>query len=142
MMSQPQRVRSTASSRSFISLRTSFAQIRRIAPSNTFAVLATCYVKHQIDQMNSDMLWHNSVQITKQVKGTFLPPGTFTACLLAVQATKQAKRTSTIWHFYGLLYKLPNRPDGLPPSGTLTTCCTSYQTGQTDFHPLALLRLA
>ena len=41
--------------------------------------------------------------------------------------------------------KLPNRPGGLfYPSAlySLFTCCTSYQIGQTDFHPLALLRLA
>ena len=41
--------------------------------------------------------------------------------------------------------KLPNRPEGLfYPLALygLFTCCTSYRTGQIDFHPLALLRLA
>ena len=37
-----------------------------------------------------------------------------------------------------LLYELPNRPDGLLPSGTFTACFTSYRTGQTDFHSLTL----
>ena len=47
---------------------------------------------------------------------------------------------------YGTTHcKLPNRPGGLfYPLALygLFTCCTSYRTGQTDFHPLALLRLA
>ena len=41
--------------------------------------------------------------------------------------------------------KLPNRPEGLfYPLALygLFTCCTSYRTDQTDFHPLALLRFA
>ena len=109
----PQRVRSTVSSRSSISLCTSFAQIRRIPLSNTFAVLAIRYARHQIDQKNSDTLRHNSVQTTEQVRGTLLPP-------------------STLQLVY-LLYELPNRPDGLPPSGTFTACFTSYRTGQTSF---------
>ena len=110
----PQRVRPTASSRSSVSLRTSFAQIRRIPPSNTFAVLAVCFARHRIDQKDSDTLRHDSVQTTKQARGTLLPPSTFMDCLLAVRATEQARRTSTLWHFYGLLYELPNRPDGFP----------------------------
>ena len=118
----PQRVRPTASSKSSVSLRTSFARIRRIPPSNTFAVLAVRYAKHQIDQKDSDTLWHDSVKTTKQASGTLLPP-------------------STLRLVY-LLYKLPNKPDGLLPSGTFTACCTSYRIGQTDFHPLTLLRLA
>ena len=97
-----QRARPTTSSRSSILLRTSFAQIRRILPSNTFAVLAVRYARHRIDQKDSDTLRHNSVQTTEQARGLFYP--------LAL---------------YGLF-----------------TCCTSYRTGQTDFHPLALLRLA
>ena len=32
-----------------------------------------------------------------------------------------------------LLYKLSNRLDGFPSSGTFTACCTSYRTGQTGF---------
>ena len=68
------------------------------------------------------MLRHDSVQTTEQARGTLLPP-------------------STLRLVY-LLYELPNRPDGLPPSGTFTACYMSYRTGQTDFHPLALLRLA
>ena len=53
------------SSRLFILLCISFAQIRRIAFSNTFVVLAVCYEKHQIDQIDSDTLQHNPVQTTK-----------------------------------------------------------------------------
>ena len=109
----PQRVRPTASSRSSVSLRTSFAQIRRIPPSNTFAVLAVRYARHQMDQKDSDMLRHDSVQTTEQARGTLLLP-------------------STLRLVY-LLYELPNRPNGLPPSGTFTACCTSYRTGQTGF---------
>ena len=41
-----------------------------------------------------------------------------------------------------LLYELPNRLDGLSPSGTFTACCTSYQIGQRGFLSLVLLRLA
>ena len=108
-----------------------------IALLNTFAILAVCYVKHQIDQMDSDILWHDSVQTTKQARWTLLPPSSFTACLLAIQAIKQAKRTSTLWHFYSLLYKLPNRPNRLLPSGTFTTCLIAkYQIGQTNFSTL------
>ena len=59
------------------------------------------------------MLRNDLVQTTEQARGTLLPP-------------------STLWLVY-LLYKLPNRPDGLPLSGTFTACCTSYQTGQTGF---------
>ena len=136
----PQRVRPTASSRSSVSLHTSFAQIRRIHPSNTFVVLAVHFMRHRIDQKDSDTLRHNSVQTTKQVRGTLLPP-------------------STLRLVY-LLYELPNRLKGLSPSGilrlairatkqarrvssgTFTACCTSYRTGQTDFYPLVLLRLA
>ena len=109
----PQRVRSTASSRSSVLLCTSFAQIKKIPPSNTFTVLAVCYARHQIDQKDSDTLWYDLIQTTKQIRGPLLPPSTFTTCLLAVRATEQARRTSTLWHFYGLLYKLPNRPNGL-----------------------------
>ena len=152
----PQRVRPTASSRSSVSLRISFAQIRKIPPSNIFTILAVCYAKHQIDQKDSDTLWHNTVQTTEQARGTLLPPSTFTACLLAVRATKQARRTSTLWHFYGLLHELPNRPDGFPlallrlaarateqairvSSGTFTACSIAkHRIGQTDFHPLTL----
>ena len=108
-----QRVRPTASSRSSILLHTSFAQIRRIPPSNTFAVLAVRFARHQIDQKDSDTLRHDSVQTTEQARGTLLPP-------------------STLRLVY-LLYELPNRPDGLPPSGTFTACSTSYRTGQTGF---------
>ena len=118
----PQRARPTVFSRSSVLLRTRFAQIRRIPPSNTFAVLAVCYARHRIDQKDSDTLRHDSVQTTEQARGTLLPP-------------------STLRLVY-LLYELPNRPDGLPPSGTFTACCTSYRIGQRNFHPLALLRLA
>ena len=110
----PQRVRLTASSKSSVSLHESFAQIRRIPPSNIFAVLTIRYIKHRIDQKNSDMLRHNSVQTTEQARGTLLPLSTFIACLLIVWATEQARRISTFWYFYGLLYKLPNKPNGLP----------------------------
>ena len=135
----PQRARPTASSRSSVLLRTSFAQIRRIPPSNTFAVLAVRYARHRIDQKDSDTLRHDSVQTTEQARGTLLPP-------------------STLRLVY-LLYELPNRPNGLLSSGTFTACCTSYRIGQTGFlwhfygllhklpnrpyeFPLALLRLA
>ena len=47
---------------------------------------------------------------------------------------------------YGMTqYKLLNRSEGFFYSVALYdlfTCCTSYQTSQTDFYPLALLRLA
>ena len=134
----PQRVRPTASSRSSVSLRTSFAQIRRIPPSNTFAVLAVRYARYRIDQKDSDTLWHNLVQITEQTRGSLLPPSTLRLVYLlyklpnrpdglppsgtlrlAARATKQAKGTFSLWHFYGLLdCKIPNRSDGLPPSDT------------------------
>ena len=51
----------------------------------------------------------------------------------------------TLIHYGTTLCKLPNRPGGLfylLVLYGLFTCCTSYQTDQTDFHPLALLRLA
>ena len=113
----PQRVRPTASSRSFVLLRISFAQIKRILLSNTFVVLAVCYARYQIDQKDSDILRHNSVQATKQARGTFLP-------------------FSTLQLVY-LLYELPNRSDRLPPSNTFMTCSIAkYQIGQTDFRAL------
>ena len=46
------------------------------------------------------------MQTTKQVKGPLLLPSTFMACSLPVQAIIQARQTSTLWRFYGLLYKL------------------------------------
>ena len=60
----PQRVRLTTSSTLSISLRTSFAQIRRILPSNTFAVLAVCYTKHRIDQRDSSTPWYVTARLT------------------------------------------------------------------------------
>ena len=75
--------------------------------------VAVCYTRHRIDQKDSDTLRHDSIQTTKQAKGTFLS-------------------LSTLRLIY-LLYKLPKRPYGLPLSGTFMTCCTSYWTGQTGF---------
>ena len=98
----PQRARLTASSRPSVLLRTNFAQIRRIPPSNTFAVLAVYFARHQIDQ-------------------------------------------KTLIHYGTTQCKLPNRLGGLFYPLVLYglfICSTSYRTGQIDFHPLALLRLA
>ena len=115
----PQRVRSTMFSRSYVSLRISFTQIRRIALSNTFAVLAVCYTRQRIDQKDSDTLQYNSIQTTEQARGTFLPP-------------------STLQLIY-LLYKLPNQPDGLLPSSTFMVCSIAkHQINQTDFYYLTL----
>ena len=134
----PQRIRPTAFSRLSVSLRTSFAQIRRIPPSNTFAVLAVCYARHRIDQKDSNTLRHDLVQTTKQARGTFLSSSTLRLVYLlyklpnrpdglppsgilrlATRAIEQAKGTFTLWHFYGLLdCETPNKSDGLPLSDT------------------------
>ena len=76
------------SSRSSVLLYIRFVQIRRIAPSNTFTVLAIYYAKHKIDPIDSSTLQHNSVQTIKQAKRTFLPLSAFMAYLLTIQATK------------------------------------------------------
>ena len=65
MLHNPQRVRLITSSKSFVLLYTSFVQIRKILLSNTFMVLGICYVKHQIDGLDFDTLWHNSMQTTE-----------------------------------------------------------------------------
>ena len=83
-----QKVRLFVFSRLSVSLYTNFANIRKIPPSNTFAILVVCYAKHLIDQKDSDILQHNSIQTTKQAKETLLPPSTFMAYLLVVRATK------------------------------------------------------
>ena len=115
----PQKVKPTASSKLSGQLCISFTQIRRILPSNTFAVLAVCYARHQINQKNSDMLRHDSMQITEQAREILLP-------------------LSNLWLVY-LLYKLSNRPNGLPPSGTFMVCSIAkYRIDQTDFYPLRL----
>ena len=100
--------------------------------------LAICFARHQVDQKNFDTLRHDSVQTTEQARGTLLPPSTLRLVYLlyklpnrpkrlspsgifrlVAQATKQAKRTFTLWHFYGLLdCKTPNRSDGLLPFDT------------------------
>ena len=77
------------------------------------------------------------MQTTKQARGTFISPSTFTTCLLAIQVIKQARQTSTFWHFYGLLYELSNRSDGLLSSGTFTTCSIiKHQKDLMDFSIL------
>ena len=115
----PQRVRPTMSNRSSVLLRTSFAWIRRIYLFITFAILAVCYTWHQIDQKDSNTLRYNLVQTSKQAREILLPP-------------------STLRLIY-LLYKLFHKPDGLPPSGTFTTCSIAkYWIGQTDIHCLIL----
>ena len=80
------------------------------------------------------------MQDTKLIKKTLIHYGT-TQCKLPNRPRGLFYPLALLRLVY-LLYELPNKPDGLPPSGTFTAYSTSYQTGQTDFHPLALLRLA
>ena len=79
-----QKARSTTSSRSYVLLYTSFAQIKKIAFLNTFAILFIYYAKHQIDQIDFSILWY------------------FMAWLIYVNYQIGQADFSTFWHFHNL----------------------------------------
>ena len=120
-----QRVRPTASSRSYVLLRTSFAQIRRIALFNTFVVLAVCYAKHRIDQTDSSTFWY------------------FTARLICANYQIGQADSSTPWHFYGLFTCYTSYQIGQTESSILwhfydLLDCKTPNRSNRLFYPLTL----